>query len=291
MGRQIEYTINSLKPPVIGGKHSFSFVSLLLRIGITTIKTQVGTDLISGIKAKTDNMPDNLVTELGKLAKSSELAPLVAPLAKTADVTAIKTKIDKMPADLEADVNTIKAKTDNMPDNLVTELSTLAKSAELGPLAKTADVDVIKAKTDKMPADLKTELTTITTETNKIADIKTNVGDIKAKTDKITDTLGADVTTIKTQVGTDLISGIKAKTDKMPADLNAELMKLTTIGNAINGSDSVTEAAKTVLENSFKQAIEKAAESDWLEKLVADIVSQPKFDMPESNDAALNWTW
>ncbi|WP_341822501.1 potassium transporter TrkG [Wolbachia endosymbiont (group A) of Clivina fossor] len=35
LGRQIEYTINSLKPPVIGGKHSFSFVSLLLRIGIT----------------------------------------------------------------------------------------------------------------------------------------------------------------------------------------------------------------------------------------------------------------
>ncbi|WP_341822999.1 hypothetical protein [Wolbachia endosymbiont (group A) of Clivina fossor] len=35
MGRQIEYTINSLKPPVIGGKHSFSFVSLLLRIGIS----------------------------------------------------------------------------------------------------------------------------------------------------------------------------------------------------------------------------------------------------------------
>ncbi|WP_341822506.1 hypothetical protein [Wolbachia endosymbiont (group A) of Clivina fossor] len=36
LGRQIEYTINSLKPPVIGGKHSFSFVSLLLRIGIST---------------------------------------------------------------------------------------------------------------------------------------------------------------------------------------------------------------------------------------------------------------
>ncbi|WP_341822932.1 hypothetical protein [Wolbachia endosymbiont (group A) of Clivina fossor] len=38
MGRQIEYTINSLKPPVIGGKHSFSFVSLLLRIGIRGTK-------------------------------------------------------------------------------------------------------------------------------------------------------------------------------------------------------------------------------------------------------------
>ncbi|WP_341822665.1 hypothetical protein [Wolbachia endosymbiont (group A) of Clivina fossor] len=37
MGRQIEYTINSLKPPVIGGKHSFSFVSLLLRIGINIV--------------------------------------------------------------------------------------------------------------------------------------------------------------------------------------------------------------------------------------------------------------
>ncbi|WP_341822381.1 phage tail tape measure protein [Wolbachia endosymbiont (group A) of Clivina fossor] len=36
LGRQIEYTINSLKPPVIGGKHSFSFVSLLLRIGISS---------------------------------------------------------------------------------------------------------------------------------------------------------------------------------------------------------------------------------------------------------------
>ncbi|WP_341822924.1 hypothetical protein [Wolbachia endosymbiont (group A) of Clivina fossor] len=41
MGRQIEYTINSLKPPVIGGKHSFSFVSLLLRIGISLLEDTV----------------------------------------------------------------------------------------------------------------------------------------------------------------------------------------------------------------------------------------------------------
>ncbi len=44
MGRQIEYTINSLKPPVIGGKHSFSFVSLLLRIGITRIDQVLNRD-------------------------------------------------------------------------------------------------------------------------------------------------------------------------------------------------------------------------------------------------------
>ncbi|CAG5057148.1 unnamed protein product [Parnassius apollo] len=70
-------------------------------------------------------------------------------------------------------------------------------------------------------------------------------------------------------------------------------MKLTTIGSAINSSGSVTEAAKTVLENNFKQAIEKAAGTvnDWLERRVTDIVSQTKFDIPESNDAALNWTW
>ncbi|WP_434732645.1 transposase [Wolbachia endosymbiont of Zygogramma bicolorata] len=42
LGRQIEYTINSLKPPFIGGKHSFSFVSLLLRIGITIFRNKGG---------------------------------------------------------------------------------------------------------------------------------------------------------------------------------------------------------------------------------------------------------
>ncbi|MFP3020735.1 MAG: hypothetical protein ACEY3F_05335, partial [Wolbachia sp.] len=103
----------------------------------------------------------------------------------------------------------------------------------------------------------------IKTETDKIAAIGTNVGEIKTKTDKI------------------------------PADLGAELDKLTIIGKAINNNGDVTAAAKAVLENSFKQAITNAGKdgSDWLEKTVTDIMSQPSFEIPTSDDAALNWTW
>lgn len=123
--------------------------------------------------------------------------------------------------------------------------------------------------------------------------IGTNVGEIKTKTDTIPADLGADVTTIKTQVGTDLISGIKAKTDKIPADLGAELDKLTIIGKAINNNGDVTAAAEAVLGNSFKQAITNAGKdgSDWLEKTVTDIMSQLSFEIPTSDDNALNWTW
>ncbi|WP_052264989.1 hypothetical protein [Wolbachia endosymbiont of Operophtera brumata] len=290
-----------------------------LSADLVTIKTQVGTDLISGIKAKTDKitdtlgadvtaikaktdkMPADLGTELGNLAKSAELAPL----AKSADVTAIKAKTDTIPADLTAkvtaietatnsanlgdkvtaiqtktdkitdtlgaDVTAIKAKTDKMPADLGTELGNLAKSA---------DVTAIKAKTDTIPADLTAKVTAIETATNS-ANLGDKVTAIQTKTDKITDTLGADVT------------AIKAKTDKMPADLNAELIKLTTIGNAINGNGNVTEAAKAVLESSFKKAIKEAGEdgSEWLKNEIKEIVSQPSFEIPTDSSSPLSWDW
>ncbi|GFY79901.1 nucleopolyhedrovirus P10 protein [Trichonephila inaurata madagascariensis] len=78
----------------------------------------------------------------------------------------------------------------------------------------------------------------------------------------------------------------------MPVDLNAELDKLTIVAEAIGKNGNVAKAAEVVLESSFKQAIEKAGGngSDWLEKSVKDIVSQPSFEIPTSDDAALNWT-
>ncbi|MFP3023969.1 MAG: hypothetical protein ACEY3K_14235, partial [Wolbachia sp.] len=64
---------------------------------VTTIKTQVGTDLISGIKAKTDKIPDTF----------------------TADVTAIKTQVG---TDL---ISGIKAKTDKIPDTFTADVTTI----------------------------------------------------------------------------------------------------------------------------------------------------------------------
>ncbi|CAH2209237.1 jg24732 [Pararge aegeria aegeria] len=138
------------------------------------------------------------------------------------------------------------------------------------------NVDAIKTKTDSIPADLSADLVTIKTQVG--TDL---ISGIKAKTDKITDTLGADVT------------AIKAKTDKMPADLNAELIKLTTIGNAINGNGNVTEAAKAVLESSFKKAIKEAGEdgSEWLKNEIKEIVSQPSFEIPTDSSSPLSWDW
>ncbi len=79
----------------------------------------------------------------------------------------------------------------------------------------------------------------------------------------------------------------------MPADLNAELIKLTTIGNAINGNGNVTEAAKAVLESSFKQAITDAGQegSEWLKNEIKEIVSQPSFEIPTDSSSPLSWDW
>ncbi|WP_264685871.1 MULTISPECIES: hypothetical protein [unclassified Wolbachia] len=62
-----------------------------LSADLVTIKTQVGTDLISGIKAKTDKITDTL----------------------GADVTAIKAKTDTIPADLTAKVTAIETATNS----------------------------------------------------------------------------------------------------------------------------------------------------------------------------------
>ncbi|WP_264377653.1 hypothetical protein [Wolbachia endosymbiont (group B) of Philonthus cognatus] len=168
------------------------------------------------------------------------------------------------------------------------------------------NVDAIKTKTDSIPADLVTIKTQVGTDL---------ISGIKAKTDKITDTLGADVIAIKAKTDTipaDLtakvtaietatnaanlgnkVTAIQTKTDKMPADLNAELIKLTTIGNAINGNGHVTEAAKAVLESSFKQAITDAGQegSEWLRNEIKEIVSQPSFEIPTDSSSPLSWNW
>ncbi|WP_254229938.1 hypothetical protein [Wolbachia pipientis] len=263
-----------------------------LSADLVTIKTQVGTDLISGIKAKTDKITDTLGADVTAIKAKTDTIPddLTAKVtaietatnsANLGDkVTAIQTKTDKITDTLGADVTAIKAKTDKMPADLGTELGNLAKSAELAPLAKSADVTAIKAKTDTIPDDLTAKVTAIETATNS-ANLGDKVTAIQTKTDKITDTLGADVT------------AIKAKTDKMPADLNAELIELTTIGNAINGNGNVTEAAKAVLESSFKRAIKEAGEdgSEWLKNEIKEIVSQPSFEIRTDSSSPLSWDW
>ncbi|WP_353281645.1 hypothetical protein [Wolbachia endosymbiont (group B) of Horisme vitalbata] len=79
----------------------------------------------------------------------------------------------------------------------------------------------------------------------------------------------------------------------MPDDLNDELIKLTAIGNAINGNGHVTEAAKAVLESSFKQAITDAGQegSEWLRNEIKEIVSQPSFEIPTDSSSPLSWDW
>ncbi|KLT22089.1 hypothetical protein wVul_1834 [Wolbachia endosymbiont of Armadillidium vulgare str. wVulC] len=151
-----------------------------------------------------------------------------------------------------ADVADIKAKTDKMPADLDAELGKLAKSAELAPLAKTA------------------ELAPLVTPLAKSAELAPLVAPL-AKTADVAD--------------------IKAKTDKMPADLNAELTKLTTIAETLNGSPQAAAAAKTVLESSFKKAIEEAGEdgSKWLKNEIKEIVSQPSFEIPTDPNTPLSW--
>ncbi|WP_265022880.1 hypothetical protein [Wolbachia endosymbiont (group B) of Ischnura elegans] len=172
------------------------------------------------------------------------------------------------------------------------------------------NVGAIKTKTDSIPADLSADLVTIKTQVG--TDL---ISGIKAKTDKITDTLGADVIAIKAKTDTipadltakvtaietatnaanlgDKVTAIQTKTDKMTADLNAELIKLTTIGNAINSNGHVTEAAKAVLESSFKQAITNAGQegSEWLRNEIKEIVSQPSFEIPTDSSSPLSWDW
>ncbi|WP_264374583.1 MULTISPECIES: hypothetical protein [unclassified Wolbachia] len=261
-----------------------------LSADLVTIKTQVGTDLISGIKAKTDKITDTL----------------------GADVIAIKAKTDTIPADLTAKVTAIETATNaaNLGDKVTAIQTKTDKITDtLG-----ADVIAIKAKTDTIPADLTAKVTAIETATN-AANLGNKVTAIQTKTDKITDTLGADVIAIKAKTDTipaDLtakvtaietatnaanlgnkVTAIQTKTDKMPADLNAELIKLTTIGNAINGNGHVTEAAKAVLESSFKQAITDAGQegSEWLRNEIKEIVSQPSFEIPTDSSSPLSWDW
>ncbi len=281
-----KYDPNGLDPEV---DYSATATKFMTGGAIATL-LDIGTN-VDAIKTKTDKMPADLTAKVTAIETATNAANLGNK------VTAIQAKTDTIPADLGADVTSIKAKTDKMPADLNAELNKLATSASLSTLDgkvdtiktntdKIADigtnVGAIQTKTDKMPANLSTELGTLA----KSADVT----DIKAKTDKMPADLSTELGTLAKSAD---VTDIKAKTDKMPADLNAELIKLTAIGNAINGNGNVAEAAKAVLESSFKQAIEQAGGngSDWLEKSVTNIVSQPKFDIPATDDAALNWTW
>ncbi|WP_353276614.1 hypothetical protein [Wolbachia endosymbiont (group B) of Villa cingulata] len=194
------------------------------------------------------------------------------------NVGAIKTKTDKITDTLGADVTAIKAKTEFIPDTF------------------TADVAAIKDATSA--ANLGNKVTAIQTKTDKITDtLGADVTAIKAKTEFIPDTFTADVAAIKDATSAanlgNKVTAIQTKTDKMPADLNAELIKLTTIGNAINGNGHVTEAAKAVLESSFKQAITDAGQegSEWLRNEIKEIVSQPSFEIPTDSSSPLSWDW
>ncbi|MGL9718645.1 MAG: hypothetical protein ACR5K9_08430 [Wolbachia sp.] len=160
---------------------------------------------------------------------------------------------------------------------LLTSIGAIKTNTDKLDLAGTADGTLGKAL-----ADLKTEA-------DKIAGVDTKVGAIKVKTDKLdlagtaAGTLGKALADLKIEAdkiaGVDTkVGAIKVKTDKMPADLGTELNNLTAIGNAINSSGNVTEAAKLVLESSFKKAIKDAGTdgSDWLENEVRDIRGCPQ---------------
>ena len=210
------------------------------------------------------------------------------------NVDEIKTKTDTIPADLTAKVTAIETATNaaNLGDKVTAIQTKTDKITDtLG-----ADVIAIKAKTDTIPADLTAKVTAIETATN-AANLGDKVTAIQTKTDKITDTFTADVAAIKDATSAanlgNKVTAIQTKTDKMPADLNAELIKLTTIGNAINGNGHVTEAAKAVLESSFKQAITDAGQegSEWLRNEIKEIVSQPSFEIPTDSSSPLSWDW
>ena len=233
-------------------------------------------------------------------------------------------------SDDEIDYGTIATRfmTDGAVSTLLNRLATIETATNAANLGD--KVTAIHTKTNNMPANLEDELTTIKTETNKIAAIKTNVDAIKTNTDALdlTDTtkdgkLGKALADLK--IGTDKIPGIETnvgkietKTNKMPDDLNAELDKLTVIGNSIS-NNTLEPAAKAklqstfdealqktiddpqfkidiqpTLQNKFKEAVEKAGGSSaqaWFDNHVKDVVSKPLFEIPESDDAALTWTW
>ncbi|WP_264730001.1 hypothetical protein [Wolbachia endosymbiont (group B) of Episyrphus balteatus] len=295
-----------------------------LSADLVTIKTQVGTDLISGIKAKTDKITDTLGADVIAIKAKTDTIPadLTAKVtsietatnaANLGDkVTAIQTKTDKITDTLGADVTAIKAKTDTIPADLtakVTSIETATNAANLGDKVtaiqtKTdkitdtlgADVIAIKAKTDTIPADLTAKVTAIETATN-AANLGDKVTAIQTKTDKITDTFTADVAAIKDATSAanlgNKVTAIQTKTDKMPDNLNDELIKLTTIAKTLNGAPEAAAAAKAVLESSFKQAINDAGQegSEWLRNEIKEIVSQPSFEIPTDSSAPLSWDW
>ncbi|WP_434732096.1 hypothetical protein [Wolbachia endosymbiont of Zygogramma bicolorata] len=228
---------------------------------------------VDEIKAKTDNMPADLKTEL----------------------TTITTETNKI-ADIKTNVGDIKAKTDNMPADLKTELTTI--TTDTGKItAIGAKVDKIETKTDNIPDNLVNELASlaksvdvnaIKTDTGKIADIGTNVGDIKAKTDNMPNNLKTELVNLTT---------IGKAISNNTLDQTAKLTLQTTFDNAIKKAiddPQFTIDVQPILQKNFKEAVEKAGGTSahiWFNNHVIDIMSKPTFEIPTSDDAALNWTW
>ncbi|WP_264330758.1 hypothetical protein [Wolbachia endosymbiont (group B) of Erebia ligea] len=254
-----------------------------LSADLVTIKTQVGTDMISGIKAKTDKITDTLGADVTAIKAKTDTIPADLTAKVTAietatnaanlgdKITAIQTKTDKMPDDLGTELGKLAKTAELAPLAKTAELAPLAKTAELAPLAKTADVTAIRAKTDKMPDDLGTELGKLAKSAELAPLAKTaDVTAIKAKTDTIPADLTAKVTAIETatnaanlgnkvtaiQTKTDNITdtlgadvtAIKAKTEFIPDTFTADVAAIKDATNAANLGNKVT-AIQTKTDN------------------------------------------
>ncbi|TNK94219.1 hypothetical protein OUY_02565 [Wolbachia endosymbiont of Leptopilina clavipes] len=117
-----------------------------LSADLVTIKTQVGTDLISGIKAKTDKITDTLGADVIAIKAKTDTIP--ADL--TAKVTSIETATNA--ANLGNKVTAIQTKTDKIPADLNAELiklTTIAKTLNGAPQAAAAAKAVLESSFKK----------------------------------------------------------------------------------------------------------------------------------------------
>ncbi|WP_264704475.1 hypothetical protein [Wolbachia endosymbiont (group B) of Apotomis betuletana] len=131
-----------------------------LSADLVTIKTQVGTDLISGIKAKTDKITDTLGADVTAIKAKTDTIP--ADL--TAKVTAIETATNA--ANLGDKVTAIQTKTDKITDTFTADVAAIKDATSAANLGN--KVTAIQTKTDKMPDDLNDELIKLTTIGNAI---------------------------------------------------------------------------------------------------------------------------
>ena len=181
---------------------------------------------------------------------------IIKNLTVDADVTAIKTETDKIPAEVTKTA-AIKTETDKIPD-IKTE---------------TDKIPDIKTETDKIPAEviktaaIKTETDKIPAEVIKTAAIKTEtdkIPDIKTETDKIP----AEV--IKT-------AAIKTETDKIPAEIikTAEIKaKTDNLPDVADGCKTTTIADGTTIPNNSQAAAGLLATASAGDILIEEIIWQ-----------------